>query len=105
MLNRINDNAPSQINGTLNANGVLYFVNPAGVQFGPGSVVNAASVIAAAGNFSNTDYLNNTDRFQLTGEVRRHIAIEWQSCKAEPLPFLTPLLPHAEYQGVKPRTR
>ena len=48
VLNRINSSTPTQINGTVNANGVIYFVNPSGVRFGPDSVVDAAGVYAAS---------------------------------------------------------
>ena len=38
VLNRIISADPSSINGSLSANGGLFFVNPAGVTFGPNAV-------------------------------------------------------------------
>lgn len=63
VLNRINSAEPSRIDGSLSANGRVYIVNPAGVYFGPGSVVNSGSIFAAAGNLSNADFLRNINRF------------------------------------------
>lgn len=70
VLNRINSNTPSQIDGTINANGIVYLVNPAGVTFGQSSVVNAASIYAAAGSLSNSDFRNGIDQFtSVTGDI------------------------------------
>jgi filamentous hemagglutinin family protein len=70
VLNRINSAAPTVINGSLSANGQVYFVNPSGVRFGPNAIVDVAGIYAAAGSMSNADFLNNVNRFtSLTGEV------------------------------------
>lgn len=70
VLNRINTNTPTQIDGTINANGIVYFVNPAGVTFGPGSVTDAAGIFAAAGSLSNSDFLAGNHNFtNITGDV------------------------------------
>ncbi|MFW6161560.1 MAG: filamentous hemagglutinin N-terminal domain-containing protein, partial [Planctomycetota bacterium] len=70
VLNRINGAAPSHINGTLRANGIVYFVNPAGVYFGPNSIVDVGGIHAAAGALSNADFLGGIDRFvDLNGSV------------------------------------
>lgn len=63
VLNRINSAEPSRIDGSLSANGRVYIVNPAGVYFGPGAVVNSGSIFAAAGNISNADFLRHINRF------------------------------------------
>ena len=63
VLNRILGPAPTQINGTLNANGVVYFVNPAGVMFGAGAVVNVGQLYAAAGHMSDGDFLSGVNAF------------------------------------------
>lgn len=54
---------PTQINGSLGSNGVVYIVNPAGVIFGPSSKVNVAGLIAAASNLATNDFINGIDRF------------------------------------------
>lgn len=70
VLNRINGVSPTVIEGRLNANGSVYFVNPQGVRFANGAVVNVGSIFAAAGSMSNQDFLAGHDRFTaLTGAV------------------------------------
>ena len=70
VLNRITGPDPSIIQGTLLANGQVYIVNPAGVYFHNGAVVDVAGLYAAAGSLSNQRFMNNTDKFtNLTGEV------------------------------------
>ena len=63
VLNRIMDINPSVINGKVSANGQVYIVNPAGVIFGEGSVVEAAKLHVVAGTLSNSDFANGTDNF------------------------------------------
>ncbi len=70
VLNRILGAAPTQIDGTLRANGIVYFVNPAGVRFGQGAVVDVGQIVAAAGKMSDADFLAGVNRFtDLAGEV------------------------------------
>ncbi len=70
VLNRINSVRPTVIEGRLNANGSVYFVNPQGVRFTNGAVVNVGSIFAAAGSMSNQDFLAGHDRFTaLSGSV------------------------------------
>src|SRR5690348_11060555 len=63
ILNRIHSVDPSQIDGQVVGNGSIYFANPAGVIFGPHSVVNVGKLYAAAGNISNADFLAGTNHF------------------------------------------
>ena len=63
VLNRIIGPTPTQIDGTLNANGVVYFVNPAGVMFGDGAVINVGQLYAAAGHMSDADFLSGVNSF------------------------------------------
>ncbi len=44
VLNYIPGAAPTNIDGTLLANGIVYFVNPAGVMFGSGAVVDVGGI-------------------------------------------------------------
>ncbi|MCZ6836337.1 MAG: filamentous hemagglutinin N-terminal domain-containing protein, partial [Planctomycetota bacterium] len=63
VLNRILGPGPTMIQGTLLANGNVFFANPAGVIFGANSIVNVGGIYAAAANISNTDFLNGVNQF------------------------------------------
>ncbi len=63
VLNRINSASPTQIDGKLLANGRVFIVNPAGVIFGQGAVVNAAGIYAAAGRITDADFVKGIHRF------------------------------------------
>lgn len=63
-LNRVAGNDPSQIFGTLSANGRLILINPNGVVFGAGSRVDAAGLIATTKALSDADFMNNQYHFQ-----------------------------------------
>ena len=69
ILNRISGNVPSLINGSITANGQVFFVNPAGITFGENSVVRADLFLAAAGDISNEDFLNENLDFKLNGVI------------------------------------
>lgn len=67
VLNRVLDLMPSRIDGSITSNGIVYLVNPAGIIFGNGSMVNAGQLIAAAGNISNSDFLTGRSAFTTSG--------------------------------------
>ena len=70
VLNRIQGVAPTLIDGSVFANGNVYFVNRAGVFFGQNAVINVGGIYAAAGNITNQDFLNNVNQFtDLSGSV------------------------------------
>jgi filamentous hemagglutinin family protein len=49
--NRINDQNPSQIFGSLQANGVVVLLNSSGFYFGPNSFVSAAGLVVSTANY------------------------------------------------------
>lgn len=63
VLNRIQGADPSRIDGSLLANGRVYIVNPAGVYFGSGALVNVGGIYAAAANITDADFLGGRDKF------------------------------------------
>ncbi len=63
VLNRILSARPTNINGTLLANGRVFFVNPAGVYFGRGAVINVNQLVAAAHDITNSDFINGNYKF------------------------------------------
>jgi filamentous hemagglutinin family protein len=70
VLNHVLGPDPSVIAGSLLANGQVYIVNPAGVYFTNGSVVNVGGLYAAAGSISYANFQNGNNHFtDLTGSV------------------------------------
>jgi filamentous hemagglutinin family protein len=70
VLNRVTDGNPTRIFGQLKANGHVTLVNPSGVFFQNGAMVNVGGIIAAAGKISDADFLAGRNRFtELSGEV------------------------------------
>lgn len=67
VLNRITSPEPTRIDGSLIANGQVYLVNPAGMVFGPGSVIDVGGIFAAAAHMSDQDFLRGVDRFTVAG--------------------------------------
>lgn len=77
VLNRINSEMPSQIDGTLLANGHVYLVNPSGFIFGNNALINVGKLTAAAANISDADFLRGVDRFtDVKGAVVNHGVIQ-----------------------------
>ena len=80
VLNRVTGPDPSVIAGTLLANGQVYIVNPAGVYFHNGAVVDVAGLYAAAGSLSNAKFLAGVNQFSnLSGSVVNNGLIQGRS--------------------------
>ncbi|HVS70504.1 MAG TPA: filamentous hemagglutinin N-terminal domain-containing protein [Phycisphaerae bacterium] len=63
VLNRIQGPSPTRIDGSLISNGIVYLVNPAGIMFGQGAVINVGRFYAAAGHLSDSDFMAGKDHF------------------------------------------
>lgn len=50
---------PSQILGSIKADGQVYLINPNGIIFGGGSQINVNALIASSANISTSQFLNN----------------------------------------------
>ncbi|MDN5940689.1 MAG: filamentous hemagglutinin N-terminal domain-containing protein [Nitrospira sp.] len=66
-LNRIFDQSPSEIFGSLRANGSVILLNRNGILFGPNAQVNVGGLIAASLNLTNANFLAGHYLFQGTG--------------------------------------
>ncbi len=60
VLNRITGGGPTGIFGSLQANGRVFIVNPAGIVFGANSTVNVTQLVASGLGMTNTNFLNAT---------------------------------------------
>ncbi|MFC2607565.1 MAG: filamentous hemagglutinin N-terminal domain-containing protein, partial [Selenomonas sp.] len=75
LLNRVLGGSPSEIFGTLTANGRIFLVNPAGVLFAPGAQVDAGAIAASTMNITNADFMAGKYAFVGTpndGKVINH---------------------------------
>ena len=62
-LNRVGGGVGSQILGTLQANGQVYLVNPAGILFGKTAQVDVGGLVASTLAIRDDDFLAGRDRF------------------------------------------
>ena len=63
LLNRVLGNNPSQIFGSLSANGRVFLVNPSGILFAPGASVNVGGLVASSLNIKDSDFMNGKYSF------------------------------------------
>jgi filamentous hemagglutinin family protein len=66
-LNRVVGSKPSEIFGSLSANGQVVLVNQAGIHFGNGSQINAGSLVASTLDIADEDFLADQMRFAGSG--------------------------------------
>ncbi len=62
-LNRVLGADPSRILGNLSSNGKVFLVNPNGILFGKGAIVNVGGLIASTLNISDTDFMAGRYKF------------------------------------------
>jgi len=67
MLNRILDSNPSQIYGQITANGQVFFTNPNGLYFAPGSNVSVGGLVATTHSISDADFMAGKYLFSRNG--------------------------------------
>jgi len=63
VLNRIIGQNPSEILGQLLSNGKVFLINPNGIVFGAGSVIDTQGLLASSLNLSNRDFLTGNYHF------------------------------------------
>ena len=73
VLNRILSADPSMIDGSIVANGKVFFASPGGMIFGEGSAVNVGLLHVVGGDISNENFLNASYIYdQLSGTIENH---------------------------------
>src|SRR5229473_3618803 len=69
-LNRVTGGlGPSQIYGTIEANGRIYLVNPDGILFGAGAQINTGGFLATTSDIRNSDFMAGRDIFSIPGRL------------------------------------
>ena len=67
-VNRVNGSAnPTEIQGTLNANGQVWILNPNGVFFGKNAKIDVAGILASTANIDANAFMRGDNRLQFTG--------------------------------------
>ncbi len=68
-LNRITDQNPTQILGSLSANGKIFLINPSGILFGRDARVDVGGLVASSLDMLDHDFLNGKYSFQSSGNA------------------------------------
>jgi filamentous hemagglutinin family protein len=64
LLNRVQGTGPTNIDGTLRANGRVFIVNPRGVVFGSTAQVNVADLVATTADTLNSTFMDGNPAFR-----------------------------------------
>ncbi|MCG7852820.1 MAG: filamentous hemagglutinin N-terminal domain-containing protein, partial [Methanosarcinaceae archaeon] len=69
VLNRIMSGEASGIFGSLQANGRVFIVNPAGIVFGANSTVNVTQLVASTLNITDENFWNGNGNYEFAGDI------------------------------------
>ncbi|MEM5585227.1 filamentous hemagglutinin N-terminal domain-containing protein [Roseibium sp. AS2] len=75
-LNRVTGGNPSEILGTLTANGTVMLVNPDGILFGKGAQIDVGGLVATTNDIANSDFMNGRFHFNIPGKPDASIVNE-----------------------------
>src|SRR4029453_9080400 len=76
-LNRITGSQdPTVIQGELTANGQIFIVNPNGILFGAGAVVNTAGLLATTSDISNANFMAGKYKFDIADKPNASVVNE-----------------------------
>ena len=99
-LNRVIGGNPSEILGSLLANGRIFLVNPNGIFFGPSSQIDTGSFLASTLNIKNDDFLNERFNFFLEPGTEGSSIINQGNINAASGGFVALLSPKLINEGV-----
>ncbi|WP_371437599.1 GLUG motif-containing protein, partial [Polaromonas sp.] len=97
-LNRITGSSPSELLGSLTANGQVFILNPNGVLFGAGSQVNVGGLVASTLSMSNADFMAGNHIFSNNGSSRS--VVNQGTMTAASGGYLALLAPEVRNEGV-----
>ena len=95
-LNRITGSSPSELLGSLTANGQVFILNPNGVLFGAGSQVNVGGLVASTLGMGNADFMAGNHVFTGSGGS----VVNQGTLTAAPGGYLALLAPEVRNEGV-----
>ena len=67
VLNRVLESSPSQIFGTVNANGQVFISNPSGIYFSPTAKVDVGGLVATTHSITDSDFMSGQTQFDRQG--------------------------------------
>ncbi|MCZ8257588.1 MAG: filamentous hemagglutinin N-terminal domain-containing protein, partial [Polaromonas sp.] len=97
-LNRITGSSPSELLGSLTANGQVFILNPNGVLFGAGSQVNVGGLVASTLSMSNADFMAGNHVF--TGSGSSGSVVNKGTLTAADGGYIALLAPEVRNEGV-----
>jgi filamentous hemagglutinin family protein len=100
VLNRVVGQEPSQILGQLQANGRVLLINPNGILFGPGSVVDTGSFLASTLSITDQDFLQGRYNLQWDPNSPMRAVVNQGQIKVADGGFLALVSPVVENQGL-----
>ncbi|RJG05293.1 filamentous hemagglutinin N-terminal domain-containing protein [Noviherbaspirillum cavernae] len=98
-LNRITGTSPSELLGSLTANGQVFILNPNGVLFGAGSQVNVGGLVASTLSMSNADFMAGNNVLAGSGNGSGSV-VNRGTLNASPGGYLALLAPEVRNEGV-----
>ncbi|MBC7377481.1 MAG: filamentous hemagglutinin N-terminal domain-containing protein [Burkholderiaceae bacterium] len=96
-LNRVTGSDPSELLGSLSANGQVFILNPNGILFGATSRVNVGGLVASTLGLSNSDFMGGIYGFANAGTSGS--VVNQGSLMASPGGYLALLAPDVQNEG------
>src|SRR3954463_873349 len=99
-LNRVTGGlGPSEIMGSLTANGRVFIINRDGILFGPGAVVNTAGFLATTHDIKNSDFMAGRYNFNIPGRPDASIVNQGRITASPRPPAASPRWSRPECDG------